>query len=47
MQAVRRRGYRYLGIHDARLDHGNPLRGVQPQYVSQPVERDHDAVGYR
>ena len=31
MQPVRPRGQRHLRVHHARLNHGNPLRGVQPQ----------------
>ena len=44
MQLVRRGGQRDLGIHHARLDHGNPLGGVQAQNPGQAVERDDDAV---
>jgi len=47
MQLVRRGGQRYLGVHHARLDHGNPLGGVQPQNAGQAVERDDDAVSHR
>ena len=44
VQLVRCSGHRYLGVHHARLDHGNPLGGVQPQNAGQAVERDDDAV---
>ena len=47
MQPVRRGGQRYLRVHHARLDHGNPLGGVQPQNAGQAVERDDDAVRHR
>ena len=31
MEAVRRGGQRYLGVHHAGLHHGNPLGGVETQ----------------
>ena len=41
---VRRGGDRDLGVHDPRLDDGNPLGGVEPQNAGQAVEGDDDAV---
>src|SRR5262249_41660094 len=44
VQAMRRSGLRYMKVHDAGLDHGDPILNVNREYSIHPLELDDDST---